>query len=72
MKRVSVLYWNKLYFSHEHLTKQTNKKTADFEPAHNQLQLKEIGFLALQFNKKNQYKIIYQKKGIKMYMVSCF
>lgn len=25
------------------------------------LQLKEIGFLALQINKKNQYKIIYQK-----------
>lgn len=39
------------------------------------LQLKEIGFLALQINKKNQYKIIYQKQkkeGIQMYMVSCF
>lgn len=70
---VCVLNWNKQYFSETTFKSNVDIKPGRWIESAQCYSRKKLDFLALQINKKNQYKIIYQKnkKGIKMYMVSC-
>ena len=71
---VCVLNWNKQYFSETTFKSNVDIKPGRWIKSAQCYSRKKLDFLALQINKKNQYKIIYpkNKKGIKMYMVSCF
>ena len=58
---VCVLNWNKQYFSETTFKSNVDIKPGRWIESAQCYSRKKLDFLALQINKKNQYKIIYQK-----------